>query len=118
MIRMLALLLLLSGAAYADPPADSAPVAAARARLLDHLQHIRPDVERFELTLVSHPPKFTGVVGAVHGNVLSPHTCVWIDSVPVWFSVKAYRRVLVSQRNRAARDSVDAGDFAVEERDV
>ena len=39
-------------------------------------------------------------------------------SVPVWFSVKAYRPVLVTQRNRGARDSVDASDFTVEERDV
>jgi len=76
------------------------------------------------LTLVGHPPTVTGAIGSVHGSVLSPHTCVWIDagrslgSVPVWFSVKAYRKVLVSQRNRAARDPVDAGDFAIEERDV
>jgi len=39
-------------------------------------------------------------------------------SVPVWFSVKAYRPVLVTQRNRGARDPVDASDFTVEERDV
>ena len=123
MIRVLALLLL-GGTTFAASGSDSPPVAAARAHLLDHLHHIRPDVERFELTLTGNPPVIEGAVvsaDAVHGNVLSPHSCVWIKasgSAPVWFSVKAFRKVLVSQRNRAARDSVDAADFTVEERDV
>jgi flagella basal body P-ring formation protein FlgA len=123
MIRMLALLLL-SGTAFAAPVSDTPPVAAARAQLLKHLQLIRPDIERFELTLIGHPPAIRGTVvsaDAAHGNVLSPHTCVWIqalDSIPVWFSVKAYRKVLVSRQNHASRDGVDTGDFTVEDRDV
>lgn len=137
MIRALALLLLggtaLAAAGAAEriasaADADSPPVAAARAHLLDHLRQVRPDIERFELTPIGHPPSFapaTAPAEATHGGVLSPRTCVWIKVgraagriVPVWFSVKAYRPVLVSQRNRGARDSVDAGDFAAEERDV
>jgi flagella basal body P-ring formation protein FlgA len=139
MIRALALLLLggtaLAAAGAAEriasaADADSPPVGAARARLLDHLRQVRPDIERFEFTPIGHPPSFApaaALAEAIHGSALSPRTCVWIKvgrdgrppgSVPVWFSVKAYRPVLVSQRNRGARDSVDAGDFAVEERDV
>jgi flagella basal body P-ring formation protein FlgA len=139
MIRALALLLLggtaLAAAGAAEriasaSDADSPPVGAARAHLLDHLRHLRPDIERFELTPIGHPPSFAHAVvpaEAIHGSVLSTRTCVWIKvdrdgrsagSVPVWFSVKAYRPVLVSQRNRGARDSVDASDFAVEQRDV
>jgi flagella basal body P-ring formation protein FlgA len=137
MIKALALLLLggtaltVAGAAEriaSASAADSPPVAAARAHLLDHLRQVRPDIERFELTPIGHPPSFAHAVvpaEAIHGSVLSPRTCVWINrdrrsatSVPVWFSVKAYRPVLVNQRNRGARDSVDASDFAVEERDV
>jgi flagella basal body P-ring formation protein FlgA len=130
MKRVLALLLL-CGTACAASVADSPPVAAARAHLLDHLHRIRPDVEHFELALTGRPPAVAGAVApakstgeAIHGNVLSPHTCVWVEgarsvgSVPVWFSVKAYRKVLVSQRNHAARDLVDTGDFTVEELDV
>jgi flagella basal body P-ring formation protein FlgA len=123
-------------------------IGAARAHLLDHLRQVRPDIGRFELTPIGHTPAFIPVgatAEATHGSVLSPRTCVWIKvgragslaterpattersarespagagSVPVWFSVKAYRPVLVTQRNRGARDSVDAGDFTVEERDV
>jgi flagella basal body P-ring formation protein FlgA len=124
MIRLMPLLLL-SGTAFATSVVESPLVVAARAHLQDHLHQIRPDVERFELTLVGHPPAISGSAvvsaNAVHGNVLSPRSCVWIQasgSVPVWFSVKAYRKVLVSQRNRGARDSVEAGDFTIEERDV
>ena len=136
MIRALAMLLLggtaLTAVGAAEPiasaaDADSPPVGAARAHLLDHLRQVRPDIERFELTPIGHPPSFAQAAApaeAIHGSALSPRTCVWIKvgraagSVPVWFSVKAYRPVLVSQRNRGARDSVDAGDFAAEERDV
>jgi flagella basal body P-ring formation protein FlgA len=133
MIRALALLLLggtalaAAGAAESASDADSPPVGAARAHLLEHLRQVRPDIERFELTPIGHPPSFgpaTPPAEAIHGSALSPRTCVWIKvgraagSVPVWFSVKAYRPVLISQRNRGARDSVDAGDFAAEERDV
>jgi flagella basal body P-ring formation protein FlgA len=133
MIRALALLLLggtalaAAGAAESAADADSPPVGAARAHLLEHLRQVRPDIERFELTPIGHPPSFAQAAApaeAIHGSALSPRTCVWIKvgraagSVPVWFSVKAYRPVLISQRNRGARDSVDAGDFAAEERDV
>ena len=150
MIRTLALLLLggtaLAAAGAAEriasaAAADSPPVGAARAYLLDHLRQVRPDIERFELTLIGHPPSFAPAAvpaEAIHGSALSPRTCVWIKvgqrgnpqrgparespagagSAPIWFSVKAYRPVLVSQRNRGARDSVDVSDFAVEERDV
>ena len=132
MIRALALLLLgglaFAGAAAAESAADAdnPAIGAARAHLLDHLRQMRPDIERFELTPIGHTPAFIPVgatAEATHGSVLSPRTCVWIKggragSVPVWFSVKAYRPVLVTQRNRGARDSVDASDFAVEERDV
>jgi flagella basal body P-ring formation protein FlgA len=125
MSRALTLLLsiLLSGAVCAG---ENPSVAVARAHLLDHLQHMRPDIERFELIPLGQPPSLAHPVvaaDAIHGNVLSARTCVWLGgrsagSVPVWFSVKAYRPVLVSQRSRAARDAVEAGDFAVEERDV
>jgi|SRR5581483_2951069 len=127
MIQALALLLLLAGGTAVAADADSPPVAAARAHLLEHLRQVRPDVERFELTLIGHPPSFARVVvpdNAIHGNALTARTCVWIEggrsvgSVPVWFAVKAYRAVLVSQRSRGVRDPVDGGDFAVEERDV
>jgi len=125
MIRALTVLLsiLLSGAVYA---AESPAVAVARAHLLDHLHRMRPDIDRFELTALGVAPSLAHPVvaaDAIHGNVLSARTCVWLGgrstgSVPVWFSVKAYQPVLVSQRNHAARDAVDANDFAVEERDV
>jgi len=128
MIPGLALLLLLAGGTAVAADADSPPVAVARAHLLDHLRQVRPDVGRFELTLIGHPPSFARAVvpdNAIHGNALSSRTCVWIEGgrsagsvVPVWFAVKAYRPVLVSQHGRGARDPVDAGDFAVEERDV
>ena len=139
MIRALALLLLGGMALTAAAPAaaaesvaadvDNPAIGAARAHLLDHLRQMRPDIERFELTPIGHTPAFIPVgapAEATHGSVLSARTCVWIKvgragragSVPVWFSVKAYRPVLVTQRNRGARDSVDASDFAVEERDV
>jgi flagella basal body P-ring formation protein FlgA len=58
---------------------------------------------------------------------LAPRMCVWLEirhvgrsvgSVPVWFSVKAYRSVLVTQRSRAAREAVGTDELAVEERDV
>jgi flagella basal body P-ring formation protein FlgA len=134
MIKALAWLLLggtaLTAAGAAERTADSPPVAVARTYLQDHLRQVRPDIERFELTPIGHPPSFAhAAVSAdgTHGSVLSARTCVWLKadrdgrptgSAPVWFSVKAYRLVLVSQKNRVARDSVDAGDFVVEERDV
>ena len=122
------------------PQAESPTVTAARARLLDHLHRMRPDIQRFELTAIGHLRAHPTVgqdsttaralavsANAVHGDALSPRTCVWVavghgakpaGSVPVWFGVKAFRSVLVSQRNRGARDVVDASDFTVEERDV
>jgi len=136
MIRALAWLLLggaafvAAGAAQSAADAENPAMAAARVHLLDHLHRLRPDIERFELTPIGHLPAVIPVgapIEATHGRVLESRTCVWIKvgragspagSVPVWFSVKAYRPVLVSQRNRSARDSVNAGDFTVEERDV
>lgn len=136
MIRAVALLstaLTVAGAAERLPSAgaaDSPAIVAARAHLLDHLRQVRPDIERFELTPIGHPPSLAHVLvptDGIHGNGLSARTCVWLKadrdgrsagSVPVWFSVKAYRPVLVSQSSRAARDAVDAGDFVVQERDV
>jgi flagella basal body P-ring formation protein FlgA len=119
-----------AGATLVAGHAGSAPLGAARARLLDHLHQVRPDIERFELTPIGPAPALHAVVAtaeAIHGSALSARTCVWIKvgqaghsagSVPIWFSVKAYRPVLISQRNRGARDAVDASDFTVEERDV
>jgi len=111
---------------------DASPwVAAARIRLLDELQHARPDIRRFELTVIGHPstPRSAeaGPSVAIHGEALSPRQCVWVSlarggrpagSIPVWFSVKAFRPVLVSQRSRAARSTVESDDFTVAERDV
>ena len=132
MIKALTLLLLGSMAVAVAAAAESAAdvgnpaIGAARAHLLDHLRQVRPDIGRFELTPIGHTPAFIPVgapAEAMHGSVLSTRTCVWLKvgqagSVPVWFSVKAYRPVLVTQRNWGARDSVDASDFTVEERDV
>jgi flagella basal body P-ring formation protein FlgA len=110
--------------------ADAPLVTSARARLLDHLRLIRPDIQRFELTAIGAPATLHAVgmqAGAVHGNVLTHRTCVWVGvghdnhstgSVPVWFDVKALRSVLVSQHKLTARTAVGGGDFAVAERDV
>jgi flagella basal body P-ring formation protein FlgA len=113
-------------------PGDASPwVAAARTRLLGELQHARPDIRRFELKVIGHPsvPRSAeaGPSVAIHGAALSPRQCVWVSlgrggraagSIPVWFSVKAFRPVLVSQRSRAARSRVESDDFTVDERDV
>jgi flagella basal body P-ring formation protein FlgA len=114
--------------------AEDPLVSMARMRLQERLQQMRPDITRIELTALGRPPKSSMkgaktfvAVGLPPGTALSAHMCAWIEarvqgrsigSVPVWFAVKAFRPVLVSQRSRAARDPVDAADFLVEERDV
>jgi flagella basal body P-ring formation protein FlgA len=113
------------------PPAESPLIVAARVTLLDRLQHERPDVRRFELTVMGRPTvplsAQAGTAVAIHGQELSARVCVWMSlnrgghsagSVPVWFSVKAFRPVLVSQRSRAAHAKVGADDFTVDDRDV
>jgi flagella basal body P-ring formation protein FlgA len=122
--------LMLAFTAYAGVDDESPMVTAARTRLLSQLQHERPDIRRFELTVIGHPavPVLAERAAAiVPGGVLSSRKCVWIalgragrsaGSMPVWFSVKAFRPVLVAQTSHAARANVNPGDFIVDERDV
>lgn len=114
---------------------QSAVVVAARASLIAQLHHIRPDISRIDATVMGHPasPMVAGArwvvpSHALCGHALAAHMCVWIErrsaggraiaSVPVWFSVHAYRPVLVSATHHWARDGVGARDFTVEMRDV
>jgi flagella basal body P-ring formation protein FlgA len=116
--------------------ADSPDVAAARAELLHRLHQVRPDLDRIELTVIGPAAAHSAQVAAgsrvilanaVQSNTLARRMCVWVQrrragrsagSVPVWFSVQAFRSVLVTQRRRNARESLEADDLAVEERDV
>jgi flagella basal body P-ring formation protein FlgA len=113
---------------------DSPGIVAARAELLHRLRQARPDLGRIELTVVRPADSRSAAPGhsvipanAVQSNVLARRMCVWVQrrraggsagSVPVWFSVKAFRSVLVTQRSRNAREALGADDLAVEERDV
>jgi flagella basal body P-ring formation protein FlgA len=115
--------------------ADSPDIVAARAQLLHRLRQSRPDLDRIELAVIrpaaahSAAVPASGVIpaNAVQSNTLARRMCVWVQhrragrpagSVPVWFSVQAFRSVLVTQRRRNVRESLEADDLAVEERDV
>jgi flagella basal body P-ring formation protein FlgA len=115
--------------------AESPDIAAARAQLLHRLRQSRPDLDRIELTVIgpaaAHSTAAPGSrvipANAVQGNTLARRMCVWVQrrragrsagSAPVWFSVQAFRSVLVTQRRRNARESLEADDLVVEERDV
>jgi len=110
---------------------ESPLIANARLTLLDQLRHARPDIHRFELTVIGNPTvpstARAGAAGTVQGQELAPRECVWMSltrgghsagSVPVWFSVKAFRPVLVSRRSHAAHAQVGLEDFTVDDRDV
>ena len=114
--------------------ADSSGIVAARAELLHRLRASRPDLDRIDLTVIRPADSHSASAGrsvipanAVQSEVLARRMCVWVQrrraghtagSVPIWFSVRAFRSVLVTQRSRNARDSLVADDVAVEERDV
>jgi flagella basal body P-ring formation protein FlgA len=117
--------------------ADSPDVAAARAELLHRLHQARPDLDRIELAVIgpaglrtteaASGSRVIPANAAVQSNTLARRMCVWVrrrragrsaGSVPVWFSVQAFRSVLVTQRRRNARESLVADDLAVEEQDV
>jgi flagella basal body P-ring formation protein FlgA len=122
-----------SGSKQGSP--DAARIAAlARSELLQRLHQVRPDLGRIELTVIG-PADSSSLRGtaasipanAVQSSVLSAHMCVWVKlrrasgsvgSVPVWFSVQAFRSVLVTQRSRSAREVIGADELTVEERDV
>jgi flagella basal body P-ring formation protein FlgA len=116
------------GDAAAAGSDESPLVATARAKLLDQLQHARPDIRRFELTVLGHP---TGRASTDQGSAvvsgtatLGARKCIWVrlgpsaGSVPVWFAVQAFRPVLVSQTRRVVRSSLNPEDVSVDERDV
>jgi flagella basal body P-ring formation protein FlgA len=117
-----------------EAPGNSSLVTAARSELLQRLHRSRPDLGRIELTATGPVYRNSLTAGqavipvnAVQSTVLAPRMCVWlevrrhgrsVESVPVWFSVTAYRSVLVTQRSRAAREAVGTDEIVVEERDV
>ena len=121
-------------AAYAanGAAADSPDIVAARVELLHRLHQARPDLDRIELAVIGPAAAHSAGAAAVsrvavQSNTLARRMCVWVQrrragrsagSVPVWFSVQAFRSVLVTQRSRNARESLGADDLAVEERDV
>lgn len=124
-----------TGGSATEASANSATIAAARAQLLQRLREVRPDLGRIELTVTRLPDSRSIATGptvvipanAVQSSVLSARMCVWVTqgrgghsagSVPIWFSVKAFRSVLVTQQSHNARDAIAADDLTVEERDV
>jgi flagella basal body P-ring formation protein FlgA len=115
-------------------------VDVARDYLRRELQAARPDVERLELAAVGKPavgasltPKRwddahvqVALEGAA-GGLLRTRACVRVrlkptdgawHTIPVWFSVRALRTVLLAQRRLGAHDAPSAVDFVPQVVDV
>jgi len=109
-------------------------VEPARERLIAHLRANRPELTRIDVVPIGSP-KLTRLpsgtlslsVRDIRGNTLARRTCVWIDatvngapagSLPVWFSVSAYRPTAVIVRELERHHSLAATDIRVEDRDV
>lgn len=125
---------MIAAAQPARATSAKAIIAEAHASLIAELHRLRPDITRFDATVIGHP---LGRVPAgstwlmprhpLRGDTLASRLCVWVElrsaghtatSIPVWFAVKAYRPVLVSTGHHWARDSIGTGDFTREVRDV
>lgn len=130
--------------AAADAPKAQAAsahiVEVAREHLQRELQAARPDVEKLELVAVGKsavggwptPTRWddahvqVGVEGEAPG-LLRARECVRVRvkrtdgawrTVPVWFSVRALRSVLVAQRRLGAHEAPSAVDFVPQVLDV
>lgn len=109
-------------------------VESARSALLEYLARVHPELSRVELEATSKiPAEFTARAGgvepvfSVRDGGLARRMCVWVKAqvpnqdaavLPVWFALKAYQRVRVATRRKAAHQVLEWGDLALEERDV
>jgi len=136
--RSLAGLLVLVPAsmAVAASPAERSTiwVESARSALLEYLARVHPELSRVELEATSKIPAEVAAraggldpVFSVRDGGLARRMCVWVKTrapnqdatvLPVWFALKAYQRVWVATRSKAAHQLLEQGDLALEERDV
>jgi flagella basal body P-ring formation protein FlgA len=109
-------------------------VHPARDYLVRHLHEKRPDLSRVDVKPVSPLLPVSLPSGdlslklrPIHGDALAKRAGVWVDvsvngkyvnSLPVWFAVSAYRPTMVAVRNLARLERLNADDTRVEERDV
>lgn len=122
------------------PAASAQMVDFAREYLRQQLQTARPDLERLELVAVGKSSAANGPaprrwddahakvsVEGAPGGLLRARVCVRVRlkradgawrTVPVWFSVRALRQVLVAQRRLGAHEAPSAVDFVPQFLDV
>lgn len=99
------------------------------------LQSLAPHFDRVDLRPVGRVAKLSdpGVPVQLQARLapgsvgVSKRMCVWVDaladgvarrSVPVWFAVSAYKRVLVTETALAPRTRLGLRDLRIDERDV
>lgn len=109
-------------------------ISVAKDYLERRLHLLHPELSRVEVAAVGHPRAIGPALAAARvtprlarGDVLTKRMCVWLDfgvdgrtvkSIPVWFSVAAYRQVLVARRALRPNELAGAVDFILSEMDV
>lgn len=82
---------------------------------------------RYELEPITKPAESSIVLSHFKTNVVDrfpplKRTCVHLNdgshSIPIWFKVKAYQKVLVAKQKLKHRTSLKASDFNLEERNI
>lgn len=109
-------------------------VNRARDLMLSQWQRTRGDVERFDVQPVKGLPPIVVPRGTVkvkprvaENVALNKRLCAWLDvavdgkhyqTIPVWFSVKAYKPVLVAKRPMTLHQRLRQDDFIVKVQDI
>ncbi len=109
-------------------------IEQAREALLSELRRQWSDIQQFDIQPVSaHPDiavpfgKTTVVPRIAAGTKPNKRLCAWLDisvdgkhyqTVPVWFSLKAYRQVLAAKRPMTVHHLLREEDVVMESRDV
>lgn len=109
-------------------------IATAKDYLEQRLHLLHPELSRVETAAVGHPRAIGPAPAAARvtprlarGDALTRRMCVWLDfdvdgrtvkSIPVWFSVAAYRQVPVAGRALRPNALTSSADFILSEIDV
>lgn len=109
-------------------------VDQAGALLLSKLREDRSDIKKFDIQVVSGVHDMTIPLGAVNvtprinaNTKLNKRLCAWLDitvegkhyqTLPVWFSVKAYKPVLVTKRPAKVHQILRPDDVSIQTQDM
>ena len=117
-----------------DRDHGDALIATAKDYLERRLQLLHPELTRVETVAVGRPGAISPALAAAQvtprlarGDALTKRMCVWLDfsmegrivkSIPVWFSVAAYRQVPVARRALRPNELTSSTDFILSGMDV